>query len=281
MDSAGVAVRALIAWSDHREASDIGRRARLELRFVRRRGRTVLADAYAEPPFRIGRCFSEGEGVHMIMASSAPGVFGGDWMEQVIHVEPGATVRLTSQSAVQVHPAPGPTTATIRSRYIVAEGAALTCVWDPLIPFAASRIDQRCDLHVADGGRLVWSDAFMSGREARGERWRFASLAHELGMWRGDALGYLERYRITPADHSGSRRWIAADACYFGTILVSRDEVPANTAESLHNSLAPLTGVRAAADALDKGLLLVRLMASEGIPFHAARKLAVRGLVFQ
>ncbi len=232
MDSARVAVRSLIALPDHRTAFDIGRRARLELRFVRRRGRTVLAEAYAEPPFRIGRCFSEGEGVHMIMASSAPGVFGGDWLEQVIHVDPGATVRLdvTVGGGRFWLLLPDPRLImTLRSRYIVAESAALTCVWDPA--------DSLCRVTESTSGVICarpltaavsrGATRSCSGRGVRGERWQFASPAHELGMWQSDALGYLERYCITPpADHSGSRRcWIAADACYFGTILVSRDEL--------------------------------------------------------
>lgn len=41
----------------------------------------------------------------MIMASSAPGIFGGDRFQQRIRLEPGARVRLTSQSALHVpHP---------------------------------------------------------------------------------------------------------------------------------------------------------------------------------
>src|SRR5216684_1595331 len=99
----GPGLEAHAGTGDDRRASEVGRRARLELRFVEQRGRTVLADAYAEPPFRVGRTFQEGAGLHMIMASSAPGVFGGDSLDQVVHVEEGATVRLTSQSAMQVH----------------------------------------------------------------------------------------------------------------------------------------------------------------------------------
>ena len=48
---------------DERSLSVVGRHARLELAFGYRNGRTVLAEAYAEPPFRVGRCFAEGEGV--------------------------------------------------------------------------------------------------------------------------------------------------------------------------------------------------------------------------
>ena len=292
---------------DDRRPAEVGRRARLELRFAERRGRTVLAAAYAEPPFRVGRTFQEGDGLHMIMASSAPGVFGGDWLEQVIHVEPGAKVRLTSQSAMQVHssnargaPPPldraaaledalssrGPQAlfddpqarATIRSRYFVAGGAALTCLWDPMIPFPASRLDQRYEIRLEDGGRLIWSDAVMAGREARGERWQFASLAHELAVWRGSVLAYLERFRIEPEARAVSHPWVASDACYFGTTLVGQDGVDAAVAERLHVDLSQSPGVRAAADLVDAGLLLVRLMGSAGVSFHAARRRAAQGL---
>jgi urease accessory protein len=279
----------VIPAADRRTAAGIGRHARLELRFAWRRGRTILAEAYAEPPFRVGRSFPEGAGLHMIMVSSAPGVFCGDCLEQVIRIESGARVRLTSQSALQVHPSPGahaapaqlaraaalpePSAATLRARYIVAEDGELTCHWDPLIPFAGSRLDQRFELRLAAGSRLHWSDAFMAGREARGERWRFSSLSHELGVWRGDTLGYLERFRIEPADRPVAFPWIAADWCYFGTTIVSDGGLDPPAAERLHDELAEVDGVRAAVDAVDRNLLLVRLMASEGVPFHAARTL--------
>jgi urease accessory protein UreH len=291
MDSARAAVRPIAFGQDVREAGAIGRRARLDLRFAVRNGRTVLAQAYAEPPFRVGRCFPdgpEGESLHMIMASSAPGVFGGDCLEQVIHVEEGATVRLTSQSATQVHSliaraaalegslsSRGPQ-ALLRSRYVVGAGASLTCLWDPLIPFPDSGVDQRSDVHIEDGGRLFWSDAFMAGREARGERWQFASLAHELRVSRGGVLAYLERYRVAPSERDVSHPWIASDACYFGTTLVSDHQMGANAAGHLHADLAQMSGVHAAVDLLDEGFLLARLMGSSGVPFHAARKRAAQ-----
>ena len=90
---------------DDRLPADVGRRARLELVFGFRDGRTVLVDSYAEPPLRVGRCFENGRGLHLILASSAPGIFGGDAIRQTIRLEPGAIVTLTSQSATQLHPA--------------------------------------------------------------------------------------------------------------------------------------------------------------------------------
>ncbi len=199
---------------DRRKAADVGRRARLELVFACRDGRTVLADAYAEPPFRVGRSFPDGDGLHMILASAAPGIFGGDSFEQVIRLERGARVRLTSQSALQVHPsavhdsrsvrvheAAGRDTSSVPpplgkargrplgeargrplgeargrqpdhaefvSLYHVADEASLHCQWDPMIPFAAARFEQRIDIQLTAGAKLYWSDAFMAGRAFAG-----------------------------------------------------------------------------------------------------------------
>jgi urease accessory protein len=257
---------------DERRPSVVGRHARLELAFRYRNGRTVLAEAYAEPPFRVGRWFAEGEGLHMILASSAPGAFGHDRLQQIVRIGCGARVRLTSQSAMQVHPSPDGATAHLQSSYCVEDGAHLHCDWHPLIPFAEARIDQRIAIDIAGGGCLYWSDALMSGRQARGERWKFASLAHEIAVSRDGSLEYLERYRIQPTEADVSRPWAAGDASYLGTTLMTGRPIEPLVAERLHIELGRLAGVRAAADRLDARVLLVRLLSAFGPAFHEARR---------
>ena len=285
MDSARFAVRASgprvaaelpappvpVRRRDERSPSVVGRHARLELTFLYRDGRTVLAQAYAEPPLRVGRWFAEGDGVHMILTSSAPGAFGHDHLRQIVRVGCGARVRLTTQSALQVHPSPDGATAHLQSSYHVDDGAHLHCHWHPLIPFADARVDQRIDVNIAGSGFLYWSDALMSGRHARGERWQFASLAHEIAVSRDGWLEYLERYRIQPNELAVSRSWAAGDASYLGTALMTGRPIEPGVAERLHIGLRRLAEVRAAADRLDDRVLLVRLLSGSGAAFHDAR----------
>jgi urease accessory protein UreH len=284
MSPASVAVgrlaEPLVEGRDRRPASRVGRHARLELVFASRNGRTVLAEAYAEPPLRVGRCFVEGEGLHVILASSAPGVFGGDCFEQNIRVERGACVRLTSQSALQVHPAADRSVARLLSTYHIGRDARLQCQWKPLIPFAGARIDQQIGITLADKGYLYWSDALMSGRQARGEHWKLATLAHELTVSRAGSLEYLERYQVEPNKEDVTRPWLAADASYLGTTLVTGCEMAVDALERLHAELGALAGVRAAVDGLDHELLLVRLMAVSGPRFHEARVRVGRALAW-
>jgi urease accessory protein len=140
-----------------------------------------------------------------------------------------------------------------------------------VIRFEEARIDQYIDVNTASGGCLYWSDALMSGRHARGERWKFASLAHEIVVCRDGTREYLERYRIQPNELAVSRPWAAGDAAYLGTTLMSGRPIEPGVAERLHIELGRRAGVRAAVDRLDERVLLVRLHSAHGPPFHEAR----------
>jgi urease accessory protein UreH len=281
VDSSRAAVRPV---TDGRSAGTIGAHARLELAFASRDGRTILRHAYAEPPLRAGRCFAEGSGVHAMLASSAPGIFGGDCFSQRIVVERSARVRFTSQSALQVHPSVRAEPALLTSAFVVEEDAVLVCDWDPAIPFARSWFEQAIDVTLAARARLVWSDAFMCGRVSGGqpqrggqatasERWAFDKLSHALNIRRETTLEYAEAYTIEPLGRQ-ARPWVADRASYFGTIVSSGMPLEADTADRLVVELAGVEGVWAAADQLADRLLLVRLMGDDGAAFRRARRLA-------
>jgi urease accessory protein UreH len=269
----------------------IGREARLELSFERRNGRTVLAHSYAEPPLRVGRAFELGEAAYVILVCTGAGIFAGDTLRQSVRVGSGARVVLASQSALQAHPGAAASAAVIAHDYIVEDDGELRCQWDPLIPFAGARIEQRFDLRIAGSSRLYWSDAVMAGRVSRGEAWRFQSLTHELRLRVGDSLAYLERYTLAPASRAVDRPWIAGRARYLATAIVHHDAATSDTAETLQG-LAPLKrcpayeGDREARPACEPGRLAVdlgvdliqaktivgRILAADGAPFAAARR---------
>jgi urease accessory protein len=239
--------------------------------FACRRGRTVLVHAYAEPPLRVGRLLDTGPIAQMILVCSGPGVFAGDRLEQRVRVERGARVLLISQAALQVHPAEAAGPAVLDSSYDVEPDGVLDCFWDPLIPFAGARLQQRIALRVAEGGRLFWSDALMSGRVARGEAWRFASFEHELRAVVGGRLQYLERYAISPDARSPRHPWSAAGTNYLGTTIVCSEESTAVRAAEAQDRLTSIGGLRAGVDCLAPNLAIGRLLAERGPQFAAAR----------
>jgi urease accessory protein len=258
---------------DSRGASAIGRTARLELVFERRGSRTVIAHAYAEPPFRVGRSFDIDGAAYVILVCSGPGVFAGDALQLSIHVGSGARVVLTSQSALQVHPSAATSPAVIGHHYLVDEEGELHAHWDPVIPFAAARLDQRFDVEIGETSRLYWSDALMSGRVSRAETWRFDSLAHELRLRVGATMKYLERYTLTPRERAIPHPWIAGGTHYASTALVHHERATTDTAESLQRAIEGAAGetVQVGVDLVDPRLLVGRLLGSCGASFSAAR----------
>jgi len=258
---------------DTRLAVAIGRAARLELVFEHRRGRTVLAHGYAEPPLRIARTFDVDGAAYAILVCAGPGVFGGDAHTQSIHVCRGARVVLTSQAALQVHPsaASSDVPAVLRHSYVVESGAELHCHWDPVIPFAGARVDQRFDLQVADESRVYWSDAVMAGRVSRGEAWQFRRFAHELVLRVGSRTAYLERFAVAPRDRAVARTWIAGRGTHVATALVRHPAVADGMVEDAHRRLAGITDIVAGLDLLEPSLALARFVAADGASFDRAR----------
>jgi len=280
--------------TDTRAPDAIGRRARLELRFEARRGRTLLAHSYAEPPLRIGRVHDLGGAAYVILVCSGPGIFGGDVLTCTVHVARGARVVLASQSALQAHPcspsafqpssippAGQPSVPALlrscppalsRHEYVVEDDAELHCEWDPLIPFSGAGIDQRFDLHVAHGGRLFWSDALMAGRVSRGEAWRFEALSHELALRTGGRLSYLERYTIVPTEGRVDQTWVAGGAHYVATTLVHHADATAELAGAWQLEVATAdNAVQVGVDAVAPDLIVARFLAGDGAPFARAR----------
>jgi urease accessory protein UreH len=246
--------------------------SRLELVFAYRRGRTVIAHAYADAPLRAGRLLDAGPIAQMILVCCGPGIFPGDRFVQRIRVEAGARVLLISQAALQVHPGHASGPAAIDSCYEVADGAMLDCFWDPVIPFAGSRLRQRIDLQVAAGGHLCWSDALMPGRVARGEAWHFETLDHELRLGVGGSLAYVERYGLGRG-RNPAHVWSAAGADGIGTTLVYSRAATAALAEEAQRRLDAVDGLRAGVDCPVPHLLVGRLLARRNPQFLAARML--------
>jgi urease accessory protein UreH len=192
-----------------------------------------------------------------------------------VRVAPGARVVLTSQAALQIHPAApssgGSHDAILQSRFVVEDDAELHCHWDPVIPFADARLDQRFDVDLAESSRFYWSDAIMSGRISRGEVWRFARLAHDLSLRVAGALHYLERYALVPAERTVERAWVAGSAHYFATTLVWHRGATADLVECWQRDAASCSSVRSAVDLAAPGLIAARVASADGAAFARMR----------
>ena len=246
----------------------------MDLVFACRRGRTVLAHAYAEPPFRVGRLLDAGPVAHMILVCSGPGIFTGDRLEQRVRVEPGARVLLVSQAALQLHPAAGGASRRARLELVVRD---------------RRRCHARLLLGSGDSVRGRASEAADRPEHRRGRRdllerrpdVRARRPRRNVGIRRTRSRAPRERRRLAdlpgalrsraPASRAVTHPWSAHRANYLGTTIVRSPAATAGRAEEAQRRLRTIDGLRAGVDCLEPHLVVGRLMAESGPPFASAR----------
>ena len=159
-----------------------GQHGRLFVRAERIAARTRLAEVEQQPPLQVLRAHyletALPDLAAVTVASPAGGVLQGDRLETTIRVGPGARLTVGTQSSTRVYRAPD-AWASIATTLDVAPGAYLEFLPDPYIPYDGSRLRTTATCLVAEEGTLLYSEALVGGRLARGERFgldRFESL---------------------------------------------------------------------------------------------------------
>ena len=241
--------------------TEVGRRGRLSLNISCRGGKTIISDAYCEVPFKITRLQNSDGMAHLILMQSTAGLFGGDRIDCAIHVESGARVLITQQSATKVHPAGGKL-AIQNHRIRVDRDAVLHLYYEPLIPFRGSRVAQTTSIDLASGARLYYWESLMAGRIARGEAWQFEELASETRLGVDGKLVYLDRFCLKPQEQSPTAEWKMGPAQYLATALCF-DARAVELAGRFHVGIP-----EAGADTLAPGLTVVRIASVSGPEFH-------------
>ncbi len=194
--------------------SPVGQQATLSLTFAAKQGRTFLEHARIEAPLKVTRPYwpDDTGAAHVILMSPAPGIFGGDAWTLRVHVRSGATVRLTPQGALRVHPSAQPAPAHQQVELMVEDDAALSWEMEPVIPFRNAQLLQTVHLQVAPTARLLYWDAFCSGRVMHGETWAFQQLSQDLRCQQDERLLLRDCFNLTPDVHpvpSRGMHWFA------------------------------------------------------------------------
>jgi urease accessory protein len=248
--------------------SEVGRRGRLNLQIGVQHGRTVIRDAYCEIPFKITRLHdSHSSGIsHLILMQSTAGLFGGDTTECTIHVESGARILITQQSATKVHPSGG-RRAIQTNRIRVESGGELHLYYEPLIPFCGARAFQTTSIDVEPGARLYFWESLMAGRVGRGEIWQFEEFSSETSLRVNGRPLFLDRFHLIPKQVPPSAEWMMGGARYLATGLCFDDRA-ADLAENVRG-LLPDAGL--GMDTPEPGLAVARLVTVDGPEFHRYR----------
>jgi urease accessory protein len=269
----------LAAQEGHGIVADIpslsGVQAALKLDFARDplTGHTILANSHQQPPLKVVRAFTLGDGSALAhLHNVSGGLLGGDRLALSIRVGAGASVQVTTTGATRVYrPREEARSVTQVNEISVGENALVEYVPDAIIPFAGARYSQRTTIHLASGAGLFWWEILAPGREARSEMFEYACVEMKTDLL---ALGRpiaAERVRLEPRRRNISdlarlgpyRYWITFYVCRVGlnvNLWLSAERHLREVAAGLTRSGEMLFGV----SALVAHGLVIRCLARRG-----------------
>lgn len=240
----------------HRRSSDAWR-ARLDLNFEARGGRTLLAARAHHGPLRVQRPFyPEGEGVcHVYILHPPGGMVGGDELVIDVAVGAGASVLLTTPAAGKFYRSNG--AVARQSHHLrVAQGAMLEWLPQEGIVFDGAHAELSTRVELAEGAGFIGWEILCLGRPGAGERFTHGALRQRVELWREGMPLYIERARYEEGAAALTAPWGLAGCAVSGSLwcVCDGEELLARVREAV----APAAGLFSATR-LD-GVLLCRYL---------------------
>ncbi|MGB3241036.1 MAG: urease accessory protein UreD [Geitlerinemataceae cyanobacterium] len=173
----------------------------LDLTYVRRRGKTSIAESRVQAPLKVQRSFyPEGKEVcHTVVLHTAGGIVGGDRLVHNIHLEPCTQALITTAAASKIYRSNG-LEAQQNSRIQVDERACLE--WLPQETIVFDGAVYRQDLHIELAPKSSWLgwEIVRFGRTARGERFVKGEWRSNLEVWRDGVPLWIDRQRFPASE---------------------------------------------------------------------------------
>ncbi len=209
-----------------------------------------------------------------VLINTAGGIAGGDRHEVTLALDPGAALTITTAAAEKVYRAVDEP-AQVRTRISVADHARLAWLPQETILFDGARLSRVIDIDLTQAASLLFCEAVVFGRSARGESVR-AGLFHDCWRLRRDgALVFADAFRLdgSVADKL-SRKAIGDGAIAFASVLVAPGD--ASQAEAVRAQADAFVGEVGASSW--NGITLARFCARDSAALRHDLSLAIAAL---
>jgi urease accessory protein len=178
-------------------ARDLHWHANLDLSFVRRDARTLLAAKDHRGPLQIQKAlYPDGPGIcHLTVLHPPGGVAGGDTLAMSARLGLGSRVCLTTCGATKWYRCPQ-AGAHQRLKFALSPGAALEWLPRENILFDGSNVQMQLEVELASGAHFMGWEILCFGRRASGEEWRRGALRLHTDIRQAGRPLWLERANI-------------------------------------------------------------------------------------
>ena len=227
--------------------------------------RTVLHDCYAHVPLRVLRpIYPDDTGVaYLYLLNPCGGVLGGDTYSIQATLDAGAQVYITTPSATKLYAAPDQP-ACQQLDFTLHDGAVLTYLPEPTIPFANAAFRQHMTVRLGDGAYAFLGEVLAPGRLARDEMFAYREYCASLRV--EDPHGniwLIDHTRLYPQQDDLHALGILEGYCYLGTFyaLGHHPALDAALALVLHDLLDGDPHLVGSATTLAHGGIALRFLA--------------------
>ncbi len=195
--------------------------ARLALRFVRRGGRTVLADRRHYGPLRVQRPFyPESPAIcHVYVLHPPAGMVSGDDLEMDVRVGGEAWGLITTPGAGKFYRHGGGPPASQDQRLSIAAGGTLEWLPQENILYDGAHACMATRVEVEEGARFMGWDITCLGRPACDEALRRCRVRQRFELWRDGVPLWVERSRYDDHCPVLDARWGLRGQGVAGTLV--------------------------------------------------------------
>lgn len=207
----------------------------------------------------------------VVTLNTSGGVAGGDRLDLTVEVRAGASATVAAQAAERFYRAlPGDVPSHVRSRLVVAAGAALEWLPQETILFDRCALDRRLEIEAAADARVLAVEMLVFGRTAMGERLRAGRLRDLIRVRRdGELLLHDAIWLDGDVDAMMQRLAIGKHAQALATMVyVTPDAEAKLAAVRLALDMAPAS-IEAAASAWN-GMLIARIVGADSAAVRRA-----------
>jgi urease accessory protein len=190
------------------------------------------------------------------------GVAGGDQLDTVVTLAPGAQVALASQAAERIYRALGPA-ARIRTRLAVHDGARLDYLPQETILFDRCALDRALEIDLYGEAEFIGVETLLFGRRAMGETVQSGALRDQIRLCRDGHLVFQDMTRLEGEIAAQLQRRAVAGGANAVAGLIIAGPGAEEKLEPLRAKLDAAPGIIAGASTFE-GIIFARLLAPDG-----------------
>lgn len=217
--------------------------AKLNARFAGAMGQSLLADCFHVAPLKIAKTFALDtvfpgctSPIGVCVMDASPGLLAGDDYEMAWQLEANTHVFITTQGFTRVHPS-RERPCRLQLRIEVAEGALLEWFPEPLMLYRDASLKAECEIDIARGGTLFFSDITCAGRVGRGEAFQFHSFSNRMRVRYDNELIFISQTILRPELYNPRRPGAWGDWTHAGNFYVFAENADAGLRDLLRSTL--------------------------------------------